>query len=504
MGQIHLGISMVACFAMAIPAFGVLGPYANETAARFPSGALGSTDPDEKDYAWGDVDNDGDIDLVNVRKQPFTTTGKRVNVLFMNEGGVFVDRTADYAQASDIAGDLGFNTPTNDRDVVLTDVNNDGWLDIVTATTLTDSQAKHISHPRVYMNLGEDGGKWQGFEYQDARIPEMHPTAGPRFCSVAAGDVTGDGYADLYFGDYDSGGPMIFDYNNKLLVNVGAAAPGFFVDESTIRMTSTMLLSAFGAASVIADINDDGVMDVVKQTSLNPPQHIAVTYNNPALEGFFNGYDVVVPSSAAPYFVSVGDLNNDGRLDLVETDDNTDLYLLNTGNGADGMANFTTLNFPSSTSGFGSQSVIADLELNGWNDVIISDVDVDISGCSRTTDILRNNGNPPNVTFVADTGGIPASSLTGVHNTAVFDINGDGWDDIVFGRCTGTQVWINQNEPIISPCDGDLDDSGTVAFGDLLILLSTWGQSGVAADFDGGGVGFSDLLILLAAWGDCP
>src|SRR5262249_54816407 len=54
-------------------------------------------DPDEKDYAFGDVDQDGDLDLVVVRKQPASTPGKRIAALLMNENGVLVDRTALYA-----------------------------------------------------------------------------------------------------------------------------------------------------------------------------------------------------------------------------------------------------------------------------------------------------------------------------------------------------------------------------------------------------------------------
>ena len=91
--------------------------FADETATRMPTDlndpATSTSDDEEKDYAWGDVDNDGDTDLVVVRKQPFTSTGKRVNVLFMLEGtaeghamdGIFVDRTDEYATASDVDGD---------------------------------------------------------------------------------------------------------------------------------------------------------------------------------------------------------------------------------------------------------------------------------------------------------------------------------------------------------------------------------------------------------------
>lgn len=425
--------------------------FQDVTSQRLPAAlndpALTVNDNEEKDYAWGDLDQDGDIDLVIVRKQPFTSTGKRVNVLLMNEGiaeghsfdGVFVDRTLEYATASDVAGDNGFMTATNDRDVAVVDVDGDGWLDLVTAPTLTDNQAKNLSHPRVYMNLGEIAGEWQGFRYEDARIPQMHPNAGPRFCSVAAGDVTGDGAPDLYFGDYDSGGSQIFDYNNKLLINDGN---GFFVDESDLRLTSEMRLSAFGAASVIADMNNDGSLDVVKQTSLNAPTHVAVTYNRPDELGTFYAYDVI--NNNAPYFVSVGDLNNDGRMDVVVVDDSTDTYLLNQGNGSDGLANFSSVQFPSGPSaGFGGNSFIADLDNDGFNDIIVTDVDVDIPGCSRVTAIYENDGNVPNVGFAVSNTGIPTSELTGVHDVAVFDIDGDGWLDLILGQCDGMKIYRN-------------------------------------------------------------
>ncbi|HIN09336.1 MAG TPA: hypothetical protein EYM64_02030 [Phycisphaerales bacterium] len=411
--------------------------FTNQTDSRLEAdSSLGSNDDREKDYAWGDVDLDGDIYLICVRKEPFTTTGHNVNVLFMNEGGVLVDRTQEYASSSDVAGDSGFRTPTNDRDVVLADLDLDGWLDFVTVTTLSDNEPKHISHPRVYMNLGEIDGIWQGFRFENDRMPQMHTTASPRFCSLAIGDINGDPYPDLYFGDYDSGPSQIYDYNNRLLINDGN---GYFTDESTQRMTSEMLLSAFGAASVIADMNNDGVDDVVKQTSLNPPQHIAITYNNPSNEGYFNGYDII--DTQAPYFVSVGDLNGDGRLDLVVVDDASDHYYLNTGNGGDGFANFSSHTFENSN-GFGGNSIVIDINNDGHNDVIITDVDVDITGCSRTTHIYRNLGNTPNVSFSEQFVGISNTQLKGVHDVAVFDINGDGWNDLVMGRCNSTEIWI--------------------------------------------------------------
>ena len=207
--------------------------FQDETDSRFAAAPeAGAGDVDEKDYAWGDVDKDGDIDLVVVRKEPFTSNGKRVNYLFINENGVLTDRAAEFATTSDVPGDLGFQTPTNDRDVQLVDLDLDGWLDIVTAVTLSDGDPKHIGYPRVYVNLGctapcQGTEDWQGFRYEEARIPAMLtyeglPGFNPRFASVAVGDVTGDGYPDLWFGDYDSSGaesgnemPEGADFNDR-------------------------------------------------------------------------------------------------------------------------------------------------------------------------------------------------------------------------------------------------------------------------------------------------
>jgi hypothetical protein len=416
--------------------------------------AVGADDVEEKDYIWGDVDLDGDTDLVIVRKVPFTVDGGRTNVLLMNEGGVLVDRTAQYAHDADDGGS-GFGDLTNDRDVVLAFVNDDIWPDIVTATTLHHGEPKNISHPRVYINKGEIAGVWQGFRYEEARIPQLYTIPGnqavaPRFCSVAAGDVTGDGRPELYFGDYDSSGgggeamPPGADLNDRLLLNDGS---GFFSDSAQTRMSATMLESAFGTAVAIEDMNGDGYNDIVKDTGLAFPTRVSISYNNAASEGSFNVFDVIYDKT--PYFITVGDLNGDGKLDLVVVDDGPDEVLLNQGNQG-GEAVFSNSFLPNSSQ-FGGNAVIEDLNNDGHNDILIADVDVDGFGCNRQMHIYRNLGNLPNVDF-AEQGEvipdpIPATqeneNLTGTHDVAVFDIDGDGWKDLVIGRCTGTEVWIN-------------------------------------------------------------
>jgi len=465
------------------PVFAQWIEFTEETVSRLsgPAATL-LNDVEEKDYAWGDIDKDGDIDLVVVRKQPFTSAGKKTNVLLLNESGVLTDFTAALAVSSSVPGDNGFMTATNDRDVKLVDVDGDTWLDVVTAVTISDGDPKHIGHPRIYINQGEDGGgNWLGIRYEDAWIPTLLSYTGqsgfnPRFCSIAVGDVSGDQRPDLWFGDYDSSGaggneqPPGADFNDRLLINNNGIE---YIDETQARLSGLIEIpggtdtafevTAFGAAAAIIDINGDGFNDIVKQTALNAPQYVGVAYNSPSNEGFFDNHEVV--NQNAPYFVSVGDLNNDGMLDMVITDDGADRYLINLGNGGAGRAQFTDSTFQfqgTGDDGFGSNSIITDLDQDGWSDVLIADVDVDEAGCSRRLHIYHNQGGIPGdfPSLLEETGGsgcsngsnpascliasIPADQLTGVHDVAIFDIDGNGWDDLVIGRCVGTQVWMNQ------------------------------------------------------------
>ncbi len=405
--------------APAAPALANPGDWAEFTEApsRLSAPAvIGSGDVEEKDFMVGDFDQDGDPDLVIFRKTPFSIHGGKRDVLLMNENGVMTDRTDTLAP--------DFLAITDDRDVQKADFDGDGWEDLVTAGTFGQVN-------RIFMNLGESGGVWQGFQYQAARIPTL--PAG-NFCSVAAGDITGDDRPDLYFTDYDT------TFEDKLLINDGN---GNFTDQTSARLTAAMVNSTFSLDSQIVDMNNDTFNDIVKDNAsgsvgvgAGPPPNVSIMYNDGT--GHFAFRDQIYDID--PYSTEVADFTQDGKMDLFIIDDSQDRYMINIGNDGQGHADFTTAAVTSSplTNFFGGNAHFADLDNDGILDMMVADVDTDQAGCDRRLVLLRGTGTPPNISYRDPFNGANRPWLLGgTVDIAALDIDGDGALDLFIGTCIG-------------------------------------------------------------------
>ena len=433
----------------------------------------------EKDVTWGDFDQDGDTDVAIAIKFVGSIEGGFPNLLLMNEDGVMVDRTVEYASDSDLAGDNGFLADTNDRNVEAIDVDSDGWLDLVTATTMSDDLPWTIGQPRVYMNLGNDsGGNWLGFRHEHLRIPQMYSLAGnvsnPRFCDIAWGDFNGDGYVDLFYSDYDTpetAGEYTMDitgdgdtndpgevqdspaenpaddYDAKLLYNWGddpsGPGPGHFYDTLYSIMDQSILATDFGNAAEVADFNGDGRLDTAHCNTLGA-NIVEIFYNEGGPMG--SNFESEIVYSGAPYHFKADDLDGDADIDLVVIDDSQDRYLINQGNGSDGRANFTTYVIGDSLSEFGNTPSTFDIDNDGDLDLFVPDVDADLpSFCpatGRRAHFYENTGQINNL-FVEDHYPIPTNMLDATFDIAPIDIDGDGYLDILQTTCEGFTVWIN-------------------------------------------------------------
>ena len=117
--------------------------FEDETATRIEISNISDNDnanaidDQEKDFGVGDFDNDSFMDLVVVRKIPFSTAGPKTDLLLMNRNGVLVDET-------DVFAPEFLTNPTDARDVVVVDVNMDDWMDLFIVSTFGDQPKMYI------------------------------------------------------------------------------------------------------------------------------------------------------------------------------------------------------------------------------------------------------------------------------------------------------------------------------------------------------------------------
>jgi hypothetical protein len=215
---------------------------------------------------------------------------------------------------------------------------------------------------------------------------------------------------------------------------------------------------------LIIDMNGDGALDVIKNSTLGG-NGVDVAYNNPANLGHFNIFQTGI-GTGAPYHVDAADLNKDGRPDIICSDDGADSYRYNTGNDGLGRVVWGGLHAfshqdGSGDDGFAGSNHIFDLDLDGFPEALVTSVDIDVPGCDRRGKIYHNRGGAVGSEVVLteeaqQTGsggwkgvvGMSSSDTVASFDVTVFDIDNDGDPDMVWGLCAGTKVWLNN----ISSC----------------------------------------------------
>ena len=218
--------------------------------------------------ALGDVNGDGKSDIVTT-----STNDSSVRVFSNNGDGTF-GAAAIYAVGA------------NPNGVALGDFNGDGALDIVTSNFYDYSNSA-----TVLLNNG-DGTFASGVPY----------VAGYSADKIAVGDLNGDGALDVAITNYYGG-------TVSVLMNNG---------DGTFATSVPYGIGGNDVNSVaIGDVNGDGFADIVAGSGYNSSfsaGNVSVLLNNG--DGTF-GAARNSDSGPSTNSVALGDLNGDGRLDLV-------------------------------------------------------------------------------------------------------------------------------------------------------------------------------------------
>jgi predicted nucleotidyltransferase len=359
----------------ALPPYGwqfTAGPAVDRRFVGFTDIGAGLTGVNEGSVAWGDYDNDGDLDILLTGND---SRFKRVSKVYRNDGGgAFADIGAGLTAV--YRGSVAWGDYDNDRD-----------LDIL--LTGHDSDFDEVSV--VYRN---DEGAF-------ADIGAALAAVG--FSSVAWGDYDNDGDLDILLTGF-------FPLMSKVYRNDGVAG---FTDIGA-GLTAVLYSSvAWG------DYDNDGDLDVVL-TGMSDTGPVSRVYRN-AGGGTFNA---IGAGLTGVYYGSVawGDYDNDGDLDILLTGyDNpaatevSKVYRNDGGAFTDIGAGLTGVHASSVAWGDYDNDGDLDILLTGW------------TGSARVSKVYRNESAPELGTVTPSSGSGPAG-VTRYFNTTWRDP--DGWQDL--------------------------------------------------------------------------
>jgi hypothetical protein len=303
--------------------------------------------------------------------------------------------------------------------------------------------------------------------------------------TIYTADFNGDGIPDVVF----------YDDDNQLHVLLGTTPYGSFQPELLYPVPEAC---EFMNGIATGDINNDGFADIVLACSDDGG-------NNYVYSMLSNGDGTfatpVAVSNAYGYAVALGDMNNDGKLDLVvvglltppsceENNNCVSGFAIFDGNGT-GAFTFSN-QVPSNTDGY-TDPLLIDVDHDGYLDIVAlsssseetNSIDIYLSHAGTSYGVVSGTTSSPSYS-------IPLQPYPYIY-TSLFtaDFNGDGLPDLGVGYTSAGAL-------ITSGVNTTLNTStlGNASFGALNLVptgVSNSLNSVMAADLNGDG--FPDLIV---------
>ncbi|MBS4029014.1 MAG: choice-of-anchor D domain-containing protein, partial [Ignavibacteriales bacterium] len=365
--------------------------YAQGFTEVYAGGALSTSAVGYSGVAWGDYDNDGDLDILLTGLSG--TTGTYISRIYQNTGSGF---TEVYA---------GSLTGVHRGSAMWGDYDRDGDLDILIA----GSDNSNVYSSKIYQNTGSGftevyagslTGVYQGcaawgdydndgdldivlsgFGTGSTYISKIYQNTGSGFTEVYAGSLMGLGYSGVAWGDYDNDGDLdiaLSGHNgttavSKIYQNTGS---GF------TEVYAGSLSGGYYSSIAWGDYDKDGDLDLlISQRHATNGLGVSKIYQNTG-SGFT---EVYAGSLYGLYYGTIawGDYDNDGDLDIFNC-------------GTDNTSRFSKI-YQNTGTGFtevfaGSISAASEWASCAWGDYD-NDGDLDLLVTSAYfTKLYRNNG----------------------------------------------------------------------------------------------------------------
>lgn len=306
------------------------------------------------------------------------------------------------------------------------DVNGDGYGDLVAADPNPNPVDGRFD---AYVYLGSASG----FSPHPAFVLGGILAFPAGFSSVAGvGDVNGDGYADIALRDQQSGAALVYlgsASGPSTSPHFSLTPPGGVVANS---MASAGDVNGDGYADILIGALDNG-------TSSTSSTGIAYVYLGSATEASTTPpVAVTLPAAANPQFVTVacaGDVNGDGYADLLVGTPNTetggaDLYL----GSPTGPSSTRSLAYPGLDTLFGyALAGVGDVNGDGYADFVIGDLNDENPpvNIARAFLFLGGRSAPAAAAVTLDNPDSTGATVPFANMVGAGDVNGDGYADFV-------------------------------------------------------------------------
>jgi hypothetical protein len=324
----------------------------------------------------GDVNRDGTPDVVTAN------SGARSVSVLLGTGDGGVAAKVDYALGSFAAA------------IALGDLNNDGYLDIVT-------------NAGGGVLLGAGNGSFAA---------ATADTSGIGGVSLALGDVNGDGKLDVA----TANGPAGYEVKGTVSVRLGKGDGTF--------ATNVDYAAGFGPhALALGDLNGDHKLDIVVVNNGYGDGGWSVSVLLGKGDGTFAD-QVSYDSGLFPNMVALGDLNGDSKLDIIMANSGASPVSVLLGRGDGTFAEKVDLPF----NGGGQALALGDVDGDRKLDIVMA------SSSSASLYMLLGNGNG---SFSSEV----AYYTLRADSAALGDLNGDARLDVVIVDSTSSSVRVLLN-----------------------------------------------------------
>lgn len=240
----------------------------------------------------GDFNADGKVDLAVGATSYSTNTGRAF--IFYNDGSYpSAPSSADVTLTGGEATNNYFGSA-----LVAADFNADGRTDLAVGATGYSSNAG-----RVYM-----------YTFGNDPIITGEATTNNFGTALAAGDLNSDGKTDLVVGAYgysSSTGRVYIFYNDGTIPSAAASAD--------VIITGTTASDWFGFDMAADDVNADGRTDLVVGSAVSK---VYIFYNDGSYTSAAGTADVIISGAGSGVgyrSIAIGDVNTDGKKDIVTT-----------------------------------------------------------------------------------------------------------------------------------------------------------------------------------------